>query len=106
VGETRWMRVFGFATIYFFIYVISFAICFLYLIWAHMTVYSFTLEWLFHHDFPWFALRIILRELTRNPLSLFIVTVCSFIVGFVTDWSLYTLKRHIQLRKGEAKNRI
>jgi len=97
--EMRWIRVLGFATIYFLIYVISFTVYFLYLIGSHMTVYSFDLTWLFYHDFPWFALRIIFRELAGGPLSLFIMIPCSFILGFMTDWVFRILKRRIQLRK-------
>jgi hypothetical protein len=99
----RWIRVLGFATIYFFIYLISFIIHFLYSLGSHMTVYSFTLEWLFYHDFPWFALRIILTELTRNSLSILIAILCSFILGFTTDWVLRTLKRRILFRMGEQR---
>jgi len=91
MDKVRWIRVLSFATIYFFIYVISFTVYFLYLIKLHLTVYSFTLEYLLQN--PWVAFRIIFRELTRSPLSLFIIILCSFIMGFITDWILRILLR-------------
>ena len=100
-NEMRWMRVLGFATIYFFIYIISLTIYFLYLIESHMTVYSYTLTWVLMH--PELAIRIMFMELTRTPLSISIVILCSFILGFATDWVLRNLKRHILLRKREPR---
>jgi len=86
-----WKRVLGFAAIYFFIYVILFAIYFLFLIQLHMTVYSYTLDWVLLN--PRLALDIIFTELTRNPLSLFIIILCPFILGFITDWGLRILMK-------------
>jgi len=89
--ETRWIRVLGFATVYFFTYIILFAIYFLYLIGLHMTVYSYTLDWVLLN--PQVALRIIFTELTRSPLSLPTIMLCSFILGFITDQISQVLPR-------------
>jgi hypothetical protein len=84
-SKMRWIRVLGFATIYFFIYVIS-AVFFI--IKSH--VGSSELTWYLQH--PWIALRTIFDELTRSPLLMFlllIMIISSFILGFVTDWVLH-----------------
>lgn len=92
-SKIRWIRVFGFATVYFFIYVTS-SVFFL------IGSYSGSSELAWYLQNPWFALRttfsFIFYELPRNPLlmlTLFILMANSFILGFVTDWGLRLLLR-------------
>ncbi len=97
LGARRGMRriaALGFAALYFLIYVASFTIHFLYQIGAHMTLYSYTLNWVLMH--PNLALRMVFTELTRSPMTLSIVILCSIIMGFATDWALHNA---IKMRK-------
>jgi len=82
-GEVRWRRALALVAIYLFIYVVSFTIYFFLLINWHLTIYSYTLEYLLQN--PSIALQTVLMEMTRSPSSLFIIVLCSFILGFATD---------------------
>jgi len=84
----------GFAALYFLIYVVSFTIHFLYQIGAHMTVYSYTLNWVLMH--PNLAIHMVFTELARSPLTLPSVILCSIVMGFATDWALH---KSIKMRK-------
>ncbi len=92
-SKIRWIRVFGFATVYFFIYVTS-------SVFFMIGPYSCFSELAWYLQNPWFALRMIfsfiLYELPRSPmlmLTLFIFIANSFILGLVTDWGLRLLLR-------------
>jgi len=91
----RWMRALGFAAIYLFVHIISIVF---FTVKPHLG--SPELEWYFQH--PLYTLTVIFGELIRSPiliLSFLSLVLYSFILGFVTDWFLSALKRHIQLRK-------
>jgi len=103
MNRMRWIRVLGFATVYFFMYVTS-AVFFL--IKSHSG--SSELAWYLQN--PWLALHtifsFILYELPRNPLlmlTLFTIILNSFILGFITDWILRILKKHLLLRKNKQR---
>jgi len=96
----RWIRVLGFATIYFFVYVIS-AILFMIKSLSDSSQITGYLQYYLQN--PLKTILIMFAELTQSPLlmlTLFIVILNSFILGFVTDWVFRVLKRHIMLRKG------
>ena len=99
MDKMRWIRVFVFATVYFCIYATSI---------VYFTIQSLSgipeYSWYFRD--PWIALRTIfsyaLFEVPQSPLmmlSLFTIIAKSFFLGFITDWGLRILRRHIQLRK-------
>ena len=99
----QWMRILVLATVYFFVYIAS---AVLFLIKSHSG--SSELSWYLQN--PWIALRtifdFILSDLPRNPLlilTLFILILQSFILGFITEWGLRILVRHVQLRRGEKR---
>jgi len=103
VDKMRWTRVLVLATFYFFIYVAS-AVLFL------IKSYSGSSELAWYLQNPWIALRtifgFILFELPQSPLlilTLFVVILQSFILGFITEWGLRILVRHVQLRRGEKE---
>jgi hypothetical protein len=94
MDEIRWIRVLGFATVYFSIYVALFV----YSTITHMDPYDLT--YLLQN--PWIAPYAILGWLIRNLvliLTFFTLMLYSFIYGFITDWVLRTLKKRILLRK-------
>lgn len=104
VDLTRWIRVLVFATIYFFIFVIS-AVSFM--LKSYSEVQPAELTWYLQH--PWIASRAILRELIQSPLlmlSLFLMILYSFVLGFVTDWVMGILKRYILLRKRKRETQF
>lgn len=90
--KVRWTRVLLFATIYLSLYVLSFTFYFLLMIEWHMTMYSYDLGYLLAN--PSIALRTVFIELTRSPSSLFIVVLCSFLLGMATDVLLELRARH------------
>lgn len=103
MDKMRWMRVLVLATFYFFIYVAS-AVLFMIKLYSG----SSELAWYFRN--PWIALRtifnFILSELPQNPLfilTLFVIILQSFILGFITEWGLRILVRQVQLRRGEKE---
>ncbi|MFQ6064373.1 MAG: hypothetical protein ACE5L6_02750 [Candidatus Bathyarchaeia archaeon] len=98
-NKMRWIRVLVFAAIYFLIYVFS-AVYFM------VRTYSGTSELTWYLQHPWIALHTIFGELIRSPLlmlSLFLMMLQSFILGFVTDWALRTIRKHIRLKKRNPK---
>jgi len=101
VYKRRWIRVLFLTTIYFFIYVASI---------IYFTIKSLppTSEYSWYFQDPWIALRtifgFILFELPQNPLfmlTLFVIILQSFILGFLTEWGLRVLMKYIQFRRGE-----
>jgi len=96
----RWIRILGFATIYFSIYVISA---------VFETIKSLAgspeLTWYLQNPSATLfktSVEILFVELPRNPLlmlTLLTLVADSFLLGFATDWALHILKRHITLRK-------
>jgi len=91
MDKMRWISVFVFATIYFFFTIM---LDMLYS-WGKSEIYA-----LQHF---WTAFPATFMRLTLYPLALFIIILCSFILGFITDWVLRALKRHIPLRKREQR---
>lgn len=88
VVEVRWIRVIGFASIYFFIDVASM---------VFVTIQSLAgspdLTWYLEH--PWATILTVFAELARSPLlmlTFLILVLQSFILGFLTDWVLRVLR--------------
>jgi len=91
----RWISVLIFAIIYFSIYATSI---------IYFTIQSLpkTPEYSWYFRDPWTALHTMfsyaLFEVPRSPLmmlSLFAIIAKSFFLGFITDWGLRILKRHV-----------
>ena len=101
IDKIRWIRVLVLATTYFFIHVAS---AFLFMIKSYSS--SSELAWYLQN--PWIALRtifsFILFEVPQSPLlmlTLFVIILQSFILGFITEWGLRIFMRYVQLRRGE-----
>jgi len=96
----RWIRIVAFAIIYFSIYVISAVFKTI-----ESLVGSPELTWYLENPSATLfktSVKILFVELPRNFLlmpMLLTLVVNSFLLGFVTDWALYILERHIALRK-------
>ena len=98
----RWVRVLGFAAIYFSIYVAS-------AVFATIASLrgSAELEWYLKN--PLIALLSILGELIRSPLmilTLLSLLLSSFALGLITDWLVRILERRIRLRKRKQVTEI
>jgi len=103
---TRILRIIGFATIYFCIFVAS-ALFFL------LKSYSGSSELAGYLQNPWAALRTIFDyiffEVPRNPLlmlTLFILMLQSLVLGFVTDWVLRVLLKKRKTKTTRVTNTV
>jgi len=98
VSQLQWiriLRVLCFAIAYFFVHLI---LLFFFLIGTYSD--SPELAWYLQH--PWQAFWVIIFEVSRSPIlliSFFSMIVYVLVLGFVTDWILILLKKHVLHRR-------
>jgi len=96
--DKRWIRVLGFATIYFFLFVIS---AILFMIKSLSGSSQITEYFQYYIQNPLKIILIMFAELTQSPLlmlTLLSLILLSLILGFITDQVLHILLRKRQLR--------